>query len=189
MLAETVKYSLATLAVVLLLAQGAGKLTSRAARVSPPQARAAAAAPERIGAAVPTQGQVPVNRPFSTLDEYSIEADVHGHFADNAIIDGQSIRVLIDTGASTVALRYEDAASLLIFPSPSEFTLSVNTANGVTKAAPVKLREIQLGNIRLGDVDAIVLQRGASNASLLGMSFLSRLSRVEMAAGSLLLRR
>ena len=187
MLAETVKYSLATLAVVLLLAQGAGKLTSRTERVAQPNTPAAAAPTERVGARIPAQ--VSMSKPFSALDEYSIQADAHGHFVDNAVIDGQPVRVLIDTGASTVALRYEDAESVLIFPSPSEFTLSVNTANGVTKAAPVKLREVQLGNIRLGDVDAIVLQRGASNATLLGMTFLSRLSHVEMSAGSLALRK
>jgi aspartyl protease family protein len=53
----------------------------------------------------------------------------------------------------------------------------------------VKLREVQIGSMQIYDVDAIVAERGVMNISLLGMTFLSRLSKVEMASGSLLLRR
>jgi aspartyl protease family protein len=138
----------------------------------------------------PQRAAAPVYVPTpSTLDEFRIAANEQGHYYADVFIDGRPVQVVVDTGATAVALREEDAASLGLFPSASDYTISVQTANGTAHAAPVKLREIKIGSIQLFDVDAIVAEHGALGVNLLGMTFLSRLSRVEMVGGSLLLRK
>jgi len=195
MLADTVKYSTVTIFVVLIAAHGLGKIATAPSGASqgPPQspqrtttAWADPAPPPRPRAAT---AQPSGYKPYAFNEEHTIVADSRGHFLDTATINGQSVRVMVDTGASYVALSAEDAAALSIYPSGSDFSVQVGTANGVAHAAPVKLREVQLGSITLYDVDALVAERGAMSGTLLGMTFLSRLSKVEMGSGSLLLRK
>lgn len=189
MLVETVKYSTLTILGVLIVGQMAGKIGAPPTTQPAQPAAVVRSATSVAGAPPQSSATVAVNQPFSALDEYSIQADSRGHFYETALINGQQVRVLVDTGASSVALSYEDASSLLIFPLESEFTISVNTANGTARAAPARLREVQIGAIKLYDVDAIVAEKGVMQGSLLGMTFLSRLSRVEMASGTLQLRK
>lgn len=99
----------------------------------------------------------------------------NGHFKAEARIDGRRIDVLVDTGASHIALRQSDAAKLGIYPRSSDFTVRVSTANGITKAAPVQLRTVEVGDIAVRDVTAIVHPDEGLSVNLLGMSFLSRL--------------
>ena len=102
-----------------------------------------------------------------------------GHFRANVEIDGRTVPMLVDTGASYVALSAEDADRLGVITRPSDFTLRMHTANGVAKAAPVRLHAVHVDTLSIYDVDAIVAQPGAMNGSLLGMSFLRRLTRFE----------
>jgi len=98
----------------------------------------------------------------------------NGHFAVDALVDGRRLEFMVDTGASHIALRQSEAARLGIFPRPSDFTVRVSTANGVTKAAMVQLRSVEIGDILVRDVPAIVHPDEGLNVNLLGMSFLSR---------------
>ena len=118
----------------------------------------------------------------------TVLADRRGHFLVEPVVDGQRIRMLVDTGASAVALSYEDAVSAGIRVTPSDFTVPVNTANGVTQAAPVRIGEIQIGDITVRGVEAFVARPGAQKVSLLGMTFLKRLGGFEIAQGRLTLR-
>jgi aspartyl protease family protein len=118
----------------------------------------------------------------------SIAAADYGHFLTEAEIDGRSVNVMVDTGASLVALTYEDAADLGIFVRPSDFTHVVQTANGPARVAPVTISSISIGDITVRDVPAVVSERGKSGRTLLGMSFLGRLSSVEMRGGTLVLQ-
>jgi aspartyl protease family protein len=118
----------------------------------------------------------------------SIAAGAYGHFQTQAEIDGRSIDVMVDTGASLVALTYEDAASVGLYVKPSDFTGLAQTANGSTRVAPVTISRISIGDITVRNVPAVVSARGASERTLLGMSFLKRLTRVEMRAGMLVLQ-
>ena len=115
-------------------------------------------------------------------------ADRRGHFLVEPIVDGRRIRMLVDTGASSVALSHEDAVSAGIRVGPDDFTISVSTANGVTKAAPVRIAEIQIGDITVRGVEGVVARPGALNVSLLGMSFLKRLGGFEITQGRLTMR-
>jgi aspartyl protease family protein len=82
---------------------------------------------------------------------------------------------MIDTGASVIALRQQDAARLGIRPAQRDFTARVTTANGVVFAAPAELASVELGGILVHNVAAVVLPDEALAQNLLGMSFLSRI--------------
>jgi aspartyl protease family protein len=117
-----------------------------------------------------------------------LPASDYGHFRADAEINGRDIDVMVDTGASLVALTYEDAERVGFFVRPSDFTRSARTANGIARVAPVTIPRISIGDITVRDVQAVVSERGASERTLLGMSFLGRLSRVEMRGGTLVLQ-
>ncbi|WP_409560058.1 TIGR02281 family clan AA aspartic protease [Hyphomicrobium sp. MC8b] len=110
----------------------------------------------------------------------TLPAGQYGHFLTEAEINGREIDVMVDTGASLVALTYDDAARAGIFVKPSDFTHTAQTANGIARVAPVTISRIEIGDITVRNVKGVVSERGASERTLLGMSFLGRLSRVEM---------
>jgi len=116
-----------------------------------------------------------------------LSRDGRGHFQLNARVDGRRLSFMVDTGASVIALTADDAAMLGIHPSASEFTALVSTANGTLKAAPVELDRVEVEDITVRNVAAMVLPDGALRDNLLGMSFLSRLHRWEFAGGKLVL--
>ena len=112
--------------------------------------------------------------PASNSRSVPLRSDGRGHFETDARIDGRSISMLVDTGASSIALRESAAARLGIFPAPRDYTARIHTANGVGKAAPVRLSRVELGDITVRDVQAFVVPDEALSVNLLGMSFLSR---------------
>jgi aspartyl protease family protein len=121
--------------------------------------------------------------------EIVLEASADGHFYVNAAVDGVSVRFLVDTGASGLALAAADARRLGFDPDALDYFLPVQTANGETLAARVTLREVRLGSIVFEGVPAAVMPPGALVTSLLGMAFLERFSGFEIAGDRLVLRR
>jgi aspartyl protease family protein len=111
-----------------------------------------------------------------------------GHFIVKASVNGENIHMIVDTGASTVVLRPEDARRAGIKLNELRYTVEVETANGRGLAARVKLQRIALGTLFLEDVDALITRQGALQQSLLGMSFLSRLRSYEFSKNQLMLR-
>ncbi len=109
------------------------------------------------------------------------------HFEANARIAGRSVDFIVDTGATLVILRESDAARIGIRPSRADYTATVSTANGKTKAAPATLDRVEVGGITVYDVRALVLPDDALWRNLLGMSFLSKLKRYEVANGRMML--
>jgi len=110
-----------------------------------------------------------------------------GHFRVDARVNGRHIDFMVDTGASLVILRETDAANVGLRPMPRDYTATVSTANGRIKAAPAKLERIEVGDITVFDVQALVLPDEALSQNLLGVTFLSRLRRYEYADGRMLL--
>jgi len=104
----------------------------------------------------------------------TIRQGVNGHFQTEATIEGTRIAFMVDTGASVVALREGDAARLGIHPAEGDYTARISTANGMVKAARVALSRVDVGDISVRDVTAVVLPDAALGQNLLGMSFLSR---------------
>lgn len=124
----------------------------------------------------------------ATSGTVSLPAGAYGHFEAEAEINGRTIDVMVDTGASLVALTYDDAERLGIYVKPSDFTYAAKTANGTARVAPVTISRIRIGDITVRNVPAVVSEHGKSERTLLGMSFLGRLSRVEMRGGTLVLQ-
>ncbi len=116
-----------------------------------------------------------------------LRADSRGHYSTDAYINGSSIGVLVDTGATMVALTYEDAENAGIFLSDSDFTGRSRTANGVARIAPVTIDEISIGNITIRNVRGAVAEPGRLFKTLLGMSFLGQLERFEVRSGVLIM--
>ncbi|MFO1172889.1 MAG: TIGR02281 family clan AA aspartic protease [Hyphomicrobiaceae bacterium] len=117
-----------------------------------------------------------------------LKASDNGHFEAEAYIEGQAVNVLVDTGATGVALTYEDAEAIGIHLSDSDFTHVSRTANGTARIAPVTLSSIRIGDIEVKDVQAFVAEPGKLFATLLGMTFLSRLERVDIRGSELVLQ-
>ena len=109
-----------------------------------------------------------------------------GHFHADAQINGRSTPVLVDTGATLVALSYEDARAAGIHVRPDEFRYVSQTANGQARFARVTLDQVRIGNVAVHNVAAAVSQPGKLGTTLLGMSFLGQL-RMEMKNGLLVL--
>lgn len=96
-----------------------------------------------------------------------------GHFYTNAMVNGLNIKFMIDTGASDIALTKKDAQRLKIDVAKLKFTRSYSTANGSSLAAPVKLRQVQIGSKIFANVSGHV-GSGELDVSLFGMSVISR---------------
>lgn len=121
---------------------------------------------------------------------YTVELPIgsDGHYHADAEINGRSVQVLVDTGASLVALTAEDAETAGVFVSDKDFTHRIQTANGTARVAPVTLDRVTIGDITIRDVRGVVSEAGAMTVSLLGMTFLNELERVDMRSGKLILQ-
>ena len=122
------------------------------------------------------------------LTEVRIRKRLDGHFTATVKVNGKSLSMIVDTGASTIVLRPEDAKKAGIDVSRLTYRVPVLTANGRTIAARVRLDEVAIGPLDRQKVDALVAQPGALTQSLLGMSFLSRLRSYEFSGDFLTLR-
>ena len=118
----------------------------------------------------------------------ALKAGQNGHFIVKAEINGRNVKVLVDTGASAVALSYEDAKDIGLHPGSLDYNVPVSTANGVVKAAGVNLDKVEIDGVRVSDVQGLVLPEGALRGSLLGMSFLSKLQSFKVEDGVLYLK-
>lgn len=118
----------------------------------------------------------------------SVRADASGHFRVQASVDGVPVRFMVDTGASVVVLSPADAERIGLDLARLDYSQRFLTANGVGFGAPVRLRELRIGDIAVRDVRASV-NRAPMGESLLGLSFLDRLSGYAVERGTLTLMR
>ena len=116
-----------------------------------------------------------------------VPRDARGQFQVDARVDGRRLSFMVDTGASVVALTAADAASIGLHPTQREFVAEVRTANGAVRAAPATLDTVEVGDLVVHNVAALVLPDAALSDNLLGLSFLSRLRRFEYSGGKLVL--
>ncbi|MBK5565626.1 TIGR02281 family clan AA aspartic protease [Ensifer sp. 2YAB10] len=137
-------------------------------------------------------GLVPGRATVITDSEGQQEVVLHkmlnGHFETGAMVNGKDISMLVDTGASSIALTYEDAERIGLDPENLSYIVTVMTANGRAQAAPVMLQEISVGPITRRNIGATVAAKGRLDQSLLGMSFLSTLEMLQMRTDELRLR-
>lgn len=127
--------------------------------------------------------------PISTGSGVSLKADGRGHFNAAFRINGKSFDGLVDTGASMVAINETIARRLGYGVNSLDFKYAISTANGRTMAAYVKLDRVEIGAIRVQNVDAMVLRDNALTNMLVGMSFLKQLSSFKVSGGEMRLVR
>ncbi|MEJ8476211.1 retropepsin-like aspartic protease family protein [Roseibium algae] len=118
---------------------------------------------------------------------HKVDVSRNGSFVTEARINGRFVEMLIDTGASSVALPEKAARSAGIFLKHSDFNVPVKTANGMTYGARSNLRELKMGRVRLKNVDVLVLRDNALSQPLLGMSALSQLKRFDISNDTMVL--
>lgn len=142
--------------------------------------------------AAPREDQMEVPKQTTSFRSGSrvetIRGDRNGHFSADGRIDGTRISFMVDTGASLVALREEDAERVGIHVRRSDFTGRTSTANGTGSYAPVRIKSLRIGEIEVRDVEAAVIARGQLGTNLLGMSFLKRLRGFDIADNRINLR-
>lgn len=134
-----------------------------------------------------TAATTPQDTARAAIRSLSIPRDTRGHFQTEGRIDGQRIGFMVDTGASVIALNEKSAARFGLRPSRADYNATVTTANGTIKAARTRIPVVQVGELTVRDVDAMVLPDEALSENLLGLSFLSKLKRFEYANGQMVL--
>lgn len=117
-----------------------------------------------------------------------VNSDLQGHYLVHPEVEGRRVRMMVDTGATIVALTEQDAAAAGYRPLPADYKRRISTANGSVGVAPIRIREMRLGDIIVRDVEAVVVPAGRLGMSLLGMSFLRQLRGFDISGGRLTLR-
>lgn len=135
-----------------------------------------------------------VNRPTTTTSSNGTGATVQvarargGDFTVQAQVNGASVNMLVDTGASSVVLTQEAAKAANLPLDLLKYDVPIETASGRTHAASVVIDRVSVGGIVERRVPALISAPGDLKTSLLGMSFLNRLRSFEVSGGRLLLR-
>jgi aspartyl protease family protein len=106
--------------------------------------------------------------------EVRIPRGVAGDYSTVGSINGRTVDMLVDTGASTVAMSETEAKRLGIPYWLKGEKAAVQTASGFARAYGVTLKEVRVGDITLRQVRAVVVEGNSPPTVLLGMSFLSR---------------
>ncbi|MEM1377686.1 MAG: TIGR02281 family clan AA aspartic protease [Pseudomonadota bacterium] len=138
-----------------------------------------------------TAGVIP-GSPISRVDEDGAItvtlSRINRHFQTLADVNGSNQPFIIDTGASTVVLTYENARDAGFDVSSLAFVVPVYTANGTTRAAPIVIDELAIGDISRRNVRAMVAQQDDLFQNLLGMTFLDRLAGYDVRGSRMILR-
>lgn len=111
-----------------------------------------------------------------------------GHFVADVEINGRSLSMLVDTGASTVAVPYEAAISMGLDLVNGRKAVS-STANGRVQIILARAPRLRIGSICLYDVEVAVMPTGALNTGLLGMNVIGKMKRFELTDTRLVMAR
>lgn len=110
---------------------------------------------------------------------HTLNRSSNGHFFANATIDGASVEMMVDTGASVIALTGSDASALGLSWDDSDVRHIGSGASGAVYGVPTRLSEVDIGGIAKRNVSAVIIPEGL-DISLLGQSYLSQLGSVEI---------
>lgn len=117
-----------------------------------------------------------------------VPRSIDGHYYLALDINGVPVEFVVDTGATDIVLTRDDAARIGFDPDALSYSGRASTANGLVSLAPVRLDQVALGPVTDRGVSAVVNQ-GQMDASLLGMTYLSRFDRFEISGDRLVLAR
>lgn len=110
--------------------------------------------------------------PSAARQSATLTAGPGGHFAAEGSVNGTSVRFLVDTGATLIALPASVAKRIGLDYRKGPVG-AAQTAAGPTPAYRVKLDTVKVGGIELNNVDGVVIEQGLE-VPLLGMTFLNR---------------
>ncbi|WP_062207275.1 TIGR02281 family clan AA aspartic protease [Aureimonas sp. AU12] len=133
-------------------------------------------APKAVEVAAPPSGR-----------SLRLDADADGHFRAQARFNGRPEPVLVDTGATYVAVSDTTARRLGVRLSPADFRYTAETANGPMPVAMATIDRLSIGGVEVRDVEAMVAKGNGLGTTLLGMSFLKKLKRYGVENGRLTL--
>ena len=154
-----------TLFTVLMLALSASQWPTMAEKVQAMLAEREATAPQEVAV-----------KPSAThAGQTVLTMGPGGHYTGTFKMNGKPVDAMVDTDASLVAINVSTARRLGFSPAALDFRYQVNTANGSIKAAHIVLDRVEVGSIRVRDVDAFVLGDEALSSTLVGMSFMKKL--------------
>lgn len=111
--------------------------------------------------------------------------DNTGDFTITASVNAQDINFIFDTGANTVVLTYDDAIRAGFTPQRLNFNVLVDTANGQTTAAPIRIGKIQIGSIVRENIRGLIANKEDLRSSLLGMTFMNELTGFSVSGDTL----
>lgn len=115
-----------------------------------------------------------------------LRANAGGHYQGDFMMNGRPVHGIIDTGATYVAINESTARGLGFSSVDLDYRYTMQTANGASKVALVKLSRLEIGNIRVRDVEAVVSKDDAlTTSTLIGMSFLKRLNSFGVQNGAM----
>lgn len=146
-----------------------------------------ATVPDRVGTSASAVNDTPslatLNTevtPVTWANEVQLQREYDGHFYADVAVDGISTRMMVDTGASVIALTGEDAMALGLYWDESEIAPVAEGASGVVYGVHTQLRHVAVGGFEARNVRAMIVPEGLG-VSLLGQSFLSTVNSVEIA--------
>jgi aspartyl protease family protein len=133
-------------------------------------------------------GAIATVAPALRGNQVMLTADGRGHFVTTGVVNGHSLRFMVDTGATSVVLSGADAKRVGINYLDAPRSVS-QTANGLIPVYTVKLDTLKVGDIQVNNVDAIVVEGDRLPMALLGMSFLNRMEMRREGQTMILIRR
>ena len=142
-----------------------------------------ASLPDRESVEAPAK---PAVVPKGEADETRLQREENGHFYAEAVIAGETVLMLVDTGASTIALTVEDAARVGVDFSEEDFQPIGAGASGAVRGVRTTLDSVDVDGKEVATVEAAVIE--GLETSLLGQSYLSRLDSVSMSGDTMVLR-
>jgi len=148
-----------------------------------------------VGIAMPAHRHAPVvaavehDSPVTGLKEVVIPRQANGHFYVDGTVNGQPVHFIVDTGATSVALTADDARRVGLQFDPSEFQPIGYGASGPVRGKDVILDRVALGDNEVPNVRGVILaDAGGLDASLLGQSYLERISSVQIRGDEMVIR-
>ena len=145
-----------------------------------PDADSASSGPDAPAPAQSTQAAVPDG------EAMVLRRDGSGQFHITALVEGQDVRFLVDTGADIVALTIDEAEQLGLPVDPGSFQPIMQTASGVGYGAPVTIASLEVGGQEFRGVPAVVIE--GLTVNLLGQSVLRQLGKVELSGDRMVIR-
>ena len=122
----------------------------------------------------------------SPYKETELRRRPNGHFYVTAFVNGAPINFVVDTGATTVALSESDARAAGLAFSSEEFEPIARTASGIAQGKAVTLPKVSIEGKDVPEVEAMIIE--GADVSLLGQSYLARISGVQMNGDTMVLR-